>query len=65
MIKFHKILIKTIQLRERTFLGVTFGQMYIGTEVRTDRGNMYLCHCHGGGIIIGKKHLKFKAEIFY
>ena len=34
--KFHKILIKTIQLRERTSFGQTYVRMYVRTYVRTD-----------------------------
>ena len=33
--KFHKILIKTIQLRERTSFGQTYVRMYVRTDGRT------------------------------
>ena len=57
MTKFHKILIESIRLRERTSFGQAFVRKYISTYVctygRTDRGTCKTyCHgrCHGGGI---------------
>ena len=37
--KFHKILIKSIQFRERTSSGQKYVRKYVHTYVRTDRGN--------------------------
>ena len=37
--KFHKILIKSIRVRERTSFGQTYVSMYVSTYGRTDRGN--------------------------
>ena len=58
--KFHKILIKTIRLRERMLLGVTRWDV-VGCDLCTDRcayvwmdrGNIECPgHCNGGGIKI-------------
>ena len=39
VIKIHRIIFKTIQLRERMMLGVTYERTYVPTGVPTDRGN--------------------------
>ena len=52
--KFHKILIKSIRLRERTLFGQTYIQM--------DRGNTQCPgHCHGG--CIKRPKISFKDRL--
>ena len=50
--KVHKILIKTIQLREQSSFGVTYVRIDRITYGRMDWGNTFCpSHCHSRGII--------------